>query len=120
MVHLSKESLSRTKYVTKEMMVKRTLRSEEAGVFELLCWECQKSWSYMDDDVCVCCEYTRVGKSATRVCRKYTQVGKNVQCGQLCSAMPNLTVFAVTAHLQLIILLTADPSRGPEVNYALF
>ena len=56
---IKKQALSWAMYMTKEMM--RTFRSEEFGVFKLLCWECQKSRSYMDDDVCR--EYTLVGKN---------------------------------------------------------
>ena len=45
---------------------------------------------------------------------EYAEVGQNVKCVQLCTAMPNHSGFAVTAHLELIILLTADPTRGPR------
>ena len=108
-----KKALSRTKYVTKEMMVKRTLRSVEAGVFELLCWECQKSRSYMDDDMSVCRKYTLVGKSEgirPHVCREYTEVGK------MYSAANSAQTCQTTAYSQLvaIILLTAGLARGPR------
>ena len=68
----------------------------------------------MDDDLYVCRDIL-VDRGATicpHISREGTQVGENVQCVQLCPAMPNHSVFAVTADLQLIILLTVDPSRG--------
>ena len=70
----------------------------------------------MDDDLPICRDIL-VDRSAT-ICppmsRECAGVGQNVQCVQLCTAMPNHSGFAVTAHLELIILLTADLSRGPR------
>ena len=79
---------------------------------------CQQSWSYMDDDVCVCREYTLVGKSGgirPRMCSKYTRVGKMysaASCAQTCKT---------TAYSQLlvIILLTAGLARGPRSELSL-
>ena len=68
----------------------------------------------MDDDLPVCRD-NLASRGATNfppMSRKYAEVGQNVQCVQLCTAMPNHSGFAVTAHLELIILLTADLSRG--------
>ena len=70
--------------------------------------------SYLDDDLPVCRD-NLVDRSAT-ICppmsREYAEVGQNVQCVQLCTAMPNHSGFTVTAHLELIILLTVGLSRG--------
>ena len=68
----------------------------------------------MDDDLPVSRD-NLASRGATNfppMSRESTQVGQNVQCVQLCTAMPNHSGFAVTAHLELIILLTADLSRG--------
>ena len=73
----------------------------------------------MDDDLPVCRDIL-VNRGATifpPMSRESTQVGENVQCVQLCTAMPNHSGFAVTAHLELIILLTADLSRGPRSEH---
>jgi hypothetical protein len=85
-------------------------------VSSILIPDCQqnKIRRYMDDDLPVCRDIL-VNRGATifpPMSRESTQVGENVQCVQLCPAMPNHSGFAVTAHLELIILLTADLSRG--------
>ena len=97
------------KSATKEM-VKKSLRSGEAGVFELLCWECQKSRSYMDDDLTICRKYTLVGKSEgirPHVCREYTEVGK------MYSAANSAQTCQTTAFSQLLDHYTIDcrPSK---------
>ena len=64
--------------------------------------------------LCQCAEALK-WRGATRVpVLRCTGIEKNVQCGQMCTAMPNHSRFAATAPFQLIILLTADPSRGPR------
>ena len=76
---------------------------------------CQKSRSYMDDDLSICRECIRVGKSGEirqRAHRECTLVGKMysvANCTQTCQT---------TAYSQLlvIILLTAGLARGLEVN----
>ena len=74
---INKQALCWAMFVTKEM--KRTFRSVESGVFKLLCWECQKSRSYMDDDGCR--EYTLVGKNgrSRRECQCASTL-KSVKC----------------------------------------
>ena len=80
------------------------------------CVNCQQNENlrYMDDDLPVCRD-NLASRGATKfppMSHEYAEVGQNVQCVQLCTAMPNHSGFAVTAHLELIILLTADPTRG--------
>ena len=100
-----KPPLTWATYVKKEMVVKRTLRSVEAGVFELLPPECQQSWrdgSYMDDDVCVCCEYTRVGKNGGKTggCECTSTLGSVILYSvDSCTDMPNRSVFRCNSSL---------------------
>ena len=94
-----------------------TFRPTERGIFKQFPPECQKNRRYVDDDLPSCRDIL-VGRNGEvrHACQCLSW--ENVQCVQLCPAMPNHSIFAVTAHLQLIILLTAGPSRGQEVNYA--
>ena len=108
------KALSGVLCVKKEMA--KTFRPGVARIFKHLPSECQRNEnrSYLDDDLYDCRDIL-VDRGAT-ICppmsRECAEVGQNVQCVQLCTAMPNHSGFAVTAHLELIILLTADLSRG--------
>ena len=67
----------------------------------------------MDDDVCVCREYTRLGKNGGKTggcaCTS-TLESVNVYRVASCMQPCQTTAFSL---LQLIILLTVDLSRGP-------
>ena len=116
------KALSEELRVKKEMM-KRMLKTFRpghyyTGIFKHFPPECQQNenWWCMDDDLPVCRDNMASGGATDfpPKSRKYAEVGQSVQCVQLCTAMPNHSGFAVTAQFELIILLTADLSRGPE------